>query len=96
MHGTVWEWCADSWHVNYENAPTDGSAWIDKNKKSNSFKPQFVVRGGSWGKPLESCSSSYRQSETLDYKSKYNGFRVACDFENEELRGVVQKRSILA
>ncbi len=86
MHGTVWEWCADSWHVNYDNAPTNGSAWIDNNKKMNSFKPQFVVRGGSWGKPLENCSSSYRQSESPEYRSEYNGFRVVCNFEDEEPR----------
>ncbi|MFB2835497.1 SAV_2336 N-terminal domain-related protein, partial [Floridanema evergladense] len=35
MHGNVWEWCADDWHKNYENAPTDGSAWIDSNEREN-------------------------------------------------------------
>ncbi len=25
--GNVWEWCADPWHKNYKNAPTDGSVW---------------------------------------------------------------------
>ena len=28
MHGNVAEWCADTWHGNYQGAPTDGSAWI--------------------------------------------------------------------
>lgn len=41
MHGNVWEWCADNWHDNYENAPTDGSVWKNSNKKR-------VLRGGSW------------------------------------------------
>ncbi|MBD2150021.1 SUMF1/EgtB/PvdO family nonheme iron enzyme [Pseudanabaena sp. FACHB-1277] len=33
MHGNVWEWCADDWHDSYKGAPTDGSAWVDGNRK---------------------------------------------------------------
>lgn len=29
MLGNVWEWCEDTWHENYDGAPTDGSAWVD-------------------------------------------------------------------
>jgi len=35
LHGNVWEWCMDDWHDNYENAPTDGSAWLDSNQEEN-------------------------------------------------------------
>ena len=28
MHGNVWEWVEDSWHENYDGAPTDASAWL--------------------------------------------------------------------
>ena len=27
MHGNVFEWVQDCWHLKYEGAPTDGSAW---------------------------------------------------------------------
>jgi formylglycine-generating enzyme required for sulfatase activity len=41
MHGNVWEWCEDCWNGSYEDAPTDGSAWLrgDRSKR--------VVRGGA-------------------------------------------------
>jgi formylglycine-generating enzyme required for sulfatase activity len=29
MHGNITEWCEDTWHVNYEGAPTDGRPWVD-------------------------------------------------------------------
>jgi formylglycine-generating enzyme required for sulfatase activity len=36
-------WVEDSWHDNYDVAPTDGSAWL------RGGDPSFrVVRGGSW------------------------------------------------
>ena len=43
MAGNVWQWVEDCYHVNYNGAPTDGSAWTagDCNRR--------VVRGGSWG-----------------------------------------------
>lgn len=29
MHGNVAEWVADAWHANYEQAPEDGSVWLN-------------------------------------------------------------------
>jgi formylglycine-generating enzyme required for sulfatase activity len=43
MHGNVWEWCEDVWHENYNDAPTDGSAWL-----SGGDSSRRVVRGGGW------------------------------------------------
>ncbi len=43
MHGNVWEWCLDAWHDNYNNAPTDGSAWERAGDRSTR-----VLRGDSW------------------------------------------------
>jgi formylglycine-generating enzyme required for sulfatase activity len=35
MHGNVREWVEDDYHSNYEGAPEDGSAWIDKPRGSD-------------------------------------------------------------
>ena len=45
MSGNVYEWCEDDYHDNYEGAPLDGSAWIDRPKRGESR----VLRGGGWG-----------------------------------------------
>ena len=42
MSGNVWEWCEDSWHTNYENAPMDGTVWND----NHSPTAGRVLRGG--------------------------------------------------
>lgn len=47
MLGNVWEWTQDTWHDNYEGAPTDGSP-----RKNDSGEDEAdakrVPRGGSW------------------------------------------------
>nr|WP_088243201.1 formylglycine-generating enzyme family protein [Calothrix rhizosoleniae] len=76
MHGNVWEWCVDHWHGNYENAPTNGSAWVEpENKDKNRSR---VLRGGSWLNNPETCRSAYRLFNSPDYDHLAFGLRVVC------------------
>lgn len=43
VDGNVSEWCADTFHSNYNGAPADGSAWI-----SGSSDTKRVLRGGAY------------------------------------------------
>lgn len=70
MCGNVWEWCADAWHDNYKDAPTDGKLWT---AAKTAF---FVCRGGSYADPLRCCASAYRGKEDAAHKSGDLGFRI--------------------
>ncbi|MFM6268827.1 MAG: SUMF1/EgtB/PvdO family nonheme iron enzyme, partial [Dolichospermum sp.] len=73
MHGNVWEWCQDDRHNNYEGAPTDGSAWISNNAKSDK-----LLRGGSWLFNSDYCRSAYRNAYDAGFDYSTLGFRVVC------------------
>jgi formylglycine-generating enzyme required for sulfatase activity len=75
MHGNVWEWCADHWHDSYQNAPNDGSAWIDPEAKEDASR---VLRGGSWILNPRDCRSASRVRYGAGIRNRNVGFRVVC------------------
>src|SRR5262249_10151634 len=70
MHGNVWEWVEDCYHENYNQAPTDGSAWTTGNCAGR------VVRGGSWVDNPEFLRSAIRGRSTAGNRFNDLGFRV--------------------
>jgi formylglycine-generating enzyme required for sulfatase activity len=75
MHGNVWEWCLDSWHLSFEGDSADGSAYINLN---TSKQDRRVIRGGSWYNEQSYCRSMSRSCSEASIKSSLLGFRVCC------------------
>lgn len=71
MHGNVGEWCLDTWHENYNGAPSDGRVWEGGDMRYR------VLRGGSWGSHAGFCRAAYRSSAAPVAASNLDGFRVA-------------------
>lgn len=76
MHGNVWEWCYDSWHDNYEDAPKDGSAWENEELAAENDNQRFLLRGGSWYDVPWFCRSAGRSLVDADGRDNDIGFRV--------------------
>ena len=72
MHGNVWEWCEDTWHSDYKDAPSDGSFWVDE-ESSNK-----VIRSGSWDNDPDCCRSATRNYVNAKNNIGNFGFRVVC------------------
>ncbi len=70
MLGNVLEWCADTWHEDYEGAPTDGSAWMD------GGYPWHVRRGGCWRGHHGGCRASARVWRKQRLTGNWLGFRL--------------------
>ncbi len=74
MHGNASEWVEDCWHIKHKDAPTDGSAWL------NRCEGKRMVRGGGWDTiNPDLVRSAYRYRESENYRRFSLGFRVARD-----------------
>jgi formylglycine-generating enzyme required for sulfatase activity len=71
MHGNVWEWCEDVWHENYNNAPTDCSAWLNSGEQTKR-----AILGCSWDCNGVSCRSADRDRNLTGGRDNVIGFRV--------------------
>ncbi len=71
MHGNIWEWCEDIWHENYNDAPTDGSAWLNDGEQNRRS-----LRGGSRYNFNIFCRSTVRNWVIADKRYYKFGFRV--------------------
>ena len=69
--------CADEWHDNYENAPTDGSIWLD------GIEERSPMRGGSFNDYPQYCRSAHRYDPIDNRHGRLSlvGFRVVCSVE---------------
>ena len=75
MSGNLWEWVLDHWHENYNDAPSNGEAWIEKKSKKDMNR---VLRGGSWLYHKSAAKVTYRWSDVPDDRHKYKGFKCIC------------------
>jgi len=71
MAGNVWQWVQDCYHVDYQGAPTDASAWI------SGDCGRHVVRGGSWVDGPQFLRSANRLRFSSVFRIRILGFRVA-------------------
>jgi formylglycine-generating enzyme required for sulfatase activity len=75
MHGNVYEWCYDTWHENYQGAPSDGSVW-----ESGGDDNYRMLRGGCWSNSPTDCRSAKRRKSNTVARREFYGFRVAVTF----------------
>ena len=77
MSGNVWEWVEDQWHDDYQDAPTDGSAWVDADQ--GAYR---VCRGGSWLRNARYCRVSFRDFNSPGFRGNSLGFRLALSLQS--------------
>jgi sulfatase modifying factor 1 len=73
MLGNAWQWTQDCGHLDYQGAPSDGSAWV-------SGQCQYrVLRGSSWRGNPPNVRSAYRLIYDATIRQDMSGFRVIRD-----------------
>lgn len=86
MTGNIQEWVEDCSHPNYEDAPTDGSAWMDE---GNSDCTMHVFKGSTynteigvdWGADWLARPSGRYWDAPHDIRGIADGFRCARDYD---------------
>ncbi|HUQ33331.1 MAG TPA: formylglycine-generating enzyme family protein [Pyrinomonadaceae bacterium] len=78
MHGNVGEWCQDWHHLNYDGAPTDGSAWLNGGTQTHR-----IERGGGWDLWAETARSAYRGGMLPENRIFFRGFRVVASVRTQ-------------
>ncbi|WP_354049520.1 formylglycine-generating enzyme family protein [Bradyrhizobium sp. LB12.1] len=67
VHGSVYDWVEDCWHDTYQDAPADGTAWIEGDCS------RHVLRGGSVSRAVQTRRAAARiwfgSSNRMDYMS---------------------------
>lgn len=69
MIGNVWEWIEDTYHANYDGAPSDGSVWQGDGKMR-------VHRGGSWNSLSKNMRVSIHDGNEPELLDSDVGFRI--------------------
>ena len=83
MLGNVAEWIDDCFHMSYEGAPTDGSAWRDGVAKPGGCELGVIVRGGGWFSFPWTLRAAHRtRGENLDTRYGATGFRLVRELKD--------------
>uniref|UniRef100_UPI002627F90D formylglycine-generating enzyme family protein n=1 Tax=uncultured Paraglaciecola sp. TaxID=1765024 RepID=UPI002627F90D len=73
MYGNVLEWVQDCWNSSYQDASTDGHAWMRGDCQ------RAVVRGGSWYSKRADLRSAIRDRGDRTVRNAVIGFRLMQD-----------------
>ncbi|MEW6128140.1 MAG: formylglycine-generating enzyme family protein [Acidobacteriota bacterium] len=82
MHGSVQEWCQDYWHEDYNEAPTDGSAWETGRKPPGRVVRGYWAGGGAWVADRDRGRSASRLYLSPNTRNDGTGFRVVVNARN--------------